>query len=260
MFGTNLRNLRVKNNLTQEQLAKELFISDKMVSKWERGDADPDLKMLISIARFFQCSLDELIGFNITEEKEQVQNISREWEKNNSSGLHKENVELISKAMQQYPRNYLLMIELAATLEQLPGTEDEKRKNIRESIRLQERTIKECEDPEICNATRYNICFSYWLVGEKDKAIEKAQSLPNYYKTRENALIFLWEGKERLALSREAIGPIMYALVHHLLAISEDTKQNRYLKKAEMFLYEMKGDLPNELFNRLEQSIEKRKE
>ena len=37
IVGKHIREYRVKKNLTQKQLAEKLFITDKAVSKWERG-------------------------------------------------------------------------------------------------------------------------------------------------------------------------------------------------------------------------------
>lgn len=38
-IGNLIYELRVARNMTQKQLAERLFISDKTVSKWERGDS-----------------------------------------------------------------------------------------------------------------------------------------------------------------------------------------------------------------------------
>ena len=48
--------------MTQRQLAWHLLVSVQAVSKWERGQAYPDLALLIPIARLFDVTLDELFG------------------------------------------------------------------------------------------------------------------------------------------------------------------------------------------------------
>ena len=52
--------LRKQNNLTQEQFAEEMSVSRQTVSKWERGDSVPDIKLLAQIADFYELSLDQL--------------------------------------------------------------------------------------------------------------------------------------------------------------------------------------------------------
>jgi len=47
-------------NLTQSQLAEKLKYSDKAVSKWERGEAVPDVVVLNQMAAIFGISLDTL--------------------------------------------------------------------------------------------------------------------------------------------------------------------------------------------------------
>lgn len=56
-----LYELRKKHNLSQEELAERLGVSRQAVSKWERSEASPDTDNLISLAKIYGLSLDELI-------------------------------------------------------------------------------------------------------------------------------------------------------------------------------------------------------
>ena len=60
-IAKNLIALRTKAKLTQLQLAEMLNYSDKAVSKWERGEAVPDLRVLIRLSEIFGVSLDEIV-------------------------------------------------------------------------------------------------------------------------------------------------------------------------------------------------------
>lgn len=60
-ISKNLVELRTKARLTQLQLAEMLNYSDKAVSKWERGEAVPDLRVLIQLAEIYGITLDELV-------------------------------------------------------------------------------------------------------------------------------------------------------------------------------------------------------
>lgn len=60
--GQNIRRLRLAHGMTQRQLAYELRVSMQAVSKWERGQAYPDMSLLVPIARLFSITLDELFG------------------------------------------------------------------------------------------------------------------------------------------------------------------------------------------------------
>ncbi|MBQ9121134.1 MAG: helix-turn-helix domain-containing protein [Clostridia bacterium] len=62
ILGKKLYELRKAAGLSQEDLAEKLGVSRQAVSKWECGESWPDTDNLITIARLYNVSLDELIG------------------------------------------------------------------------------------------------------------------------------------------------------------------------------------------------------
>ncbi len=52
---------RQQINLTQSELAKKLYITDKAISKWERGLSFPDITLLIPLTEILNISLYELL-------------------------------------------------------------------------------------------------------------------------------------------------------------------------------------------------------
>ncbi|MFW7420788.1 helix-turn-helix domain-containing protein [Vagococcus fluvialis] len=56
-----IKNQRVKNKWTQEQLADILNVSRSTVSSWEVGRNYPDLETIVAISDLFEISLDELL-------------------------------------------------------------------------------------------------------------------------------------------------------------------------------------------------------
>ena len=60
-FREKLQELRKGRELTQEELAEELFVSRTAVSKWESGRGYPGIDSLQELSRFFSVSIDELI-------------------------------------------------------------------------------------------------------------------------------------------------------------------------------------------------------
>lgn len=61
IFAEQLKKFRQEKNISQEELAKQLFISRQAISKWENGDATPDLGNLVKLAEIFDVSLDCLV-------------------------------------------------------------------------------------------------------------------------------------------------------------------------------------------------------
>ena len=62
IIAENLVRFRTKANLTQVQLAELLNYSDKAVSKWERGESVPDIRVLMQIAGIYNITLDDLVS------------------------------------------------------------------------------------------------------------------------------------------------------------------------------------------------------
>ncbi|MBO5798359.1 MAG: helix-turn-helix transcriptional regulator [Clostridia bacterium] len=64
MIGERIRARRKQLGLTQAQLAEKLYITNKAVSKWETGEANPDLALLPRLAQVLGMSTDELLGMS----------------------------------------------------------------------------------------------------------------------------------------------------------------------------------------------------
>ena len=61
-FNDNLKYLRKMKGLTQEELAYKLNVSRQSVTKWESGQALPDIEKIKELAYIFSVSVDSLIG------------------------------------------------------------------------------------------------------------------------------------------------------------------------------------------------------
>lgn len=57
-----LKELRKEKGLTQEQIAKELKVTQKTYSNYENGTRLPNIEMIIEIANFYKIPIDILVG------------------------------------------------------------------------------------------------------------------------------------------------------------------------------------------------------
>ena len=60
-FSYNLKVLRKEKGLSQPQLAESLGVSKGMISFWENEKYEPTASNIISVAKFFNISIDELL-------------------------------------------------------------------------------------------------------------------------------------------------------------------------------------------------------
>ena len=72
-LANRLVELRKQKKLSQEALAEKLGLSRQSISKWERAEASPDTDNLIALAEVYEMSLDELLGNEIKEIKEETE-------------------------------------------------------------------------------------------------------------------------------------------------------------------------------------------
>ena len=62
-FQIRLRELRLEKGVLQEDIAKLLNMSKMAISHWERGNSEPSIEQLKILARYFDVSIDYLVGF-----------------------------------------------------------------------------------------------------------------------------------------------------------------------------------------------------
>lgn len=67
-LGSNIQDLRIKKNMTQEMVAEYMKVSRQTISKWEANKSKPSTKNLIMLSDFFQVPLSELTSTNIGNE------------------------------------------------------------------------------------------------------------------------------------------------------------------------------------------------
>lgn len=101
--GQLITELRKEKGLTQKQLADALNVTDKAVSKWERGLSFPDISMLEPIAETLDISIMEILA---GEKKSEDETITRE----EAQQMIKESVELSDEEIRHKKERSRLII------------------------------------------------------------------------------------------------------------------------------------------------------
>ena len=236
-IGEIIKKLRKERDVTQEKLADYLGISYQAVSKWENGTALPDITLVVPLANFFGVSTDELFSLNeqITDEK--IKEYEEKSRKLFNFGDMPACIDLMRKALEEYPRNYQFMITLARAIQWnnvsivfdndindkkseeviqyyeriLEDCADDNtrqqamqilksyKENNEEIIQLCERILDDCTNTNIRHETMQILCTAYKNTGQREKAIKIAEEMPSFSASSNWLLSDLYEGDRRIS-------------------------------------------------------------
>ena len=202
-IGEKIKQLRKKADVNQERFAEYLGVTPQAVSKWEVEGCYPDIELLPSIANFFNISIDELMCFDVMKNQKKIDMIIKqvgpERKKNWYDGTI---IEMLRNAVQEFPNNYDLLYCLARTLcltkePYVFFNEEERRKNLRESISICTRILGDCTDDSLRFRSIKVLAHAYNDIGEKEKAVETANRLPLARDSRDMVLQEILDGEAK---------------------------------------------------------------
>ena len=113
-IGENIRSLRKEKGITQEKLAELLGVTAQAVSRWESGAGYPDMDQLPGLASLFDVSMDTLLGYDGTAEKQN--RLVLEISAMIARGEREEGIRCAREALEMYPDNTALALMLATVL------------------------------------------------------------------------------------------------------------------------------------------------
>ena len=103
-IGNQIRQLRLRRGITQEEMAKHFGITAQAVSKWERGTAAPDIGMLPGLSAYFGVTIDELFALSDETRMDRIQNMLWDVRYLNPADVENERQFLLEKARRE-PEN-----------------------------------------------------------------------------------------------------------------------------------------------------------
>lgn len=111
-MGQVIRRLRKERNLTQEELAQLLNVSNQAVSKWECGDGMPDISQVVPLANVFGVTTDVLFGIAGTDAAEEAYRIVREadaMQRYGQMSTYLAAYDRLLNGLKKYPNNLILL-------------------------------------------------------------------------------------------------------------------------------------------------------
>lgn len=210
-LAENIKALRKRQGMTQEQLAERLHISAQAVSKWETGQSSPDVDMLPKLAILFNTSLDALFEFDRSKIEAEVDALVKE-----SVPLRKESEKaeaFYREALRKYPGNEVLLNCLLMVI----GAD-----RAEERIQIAEQLIDTTKDDAIRYDALRLLAQTYHKLGQQAMAAHSLAQIPELYFLKTEIAALLLCGEEQ----REAIGKTektCFGILMEMLLLSKET-------------------------------------
>lgn len=191
-IGKNIKNLRLKRELTQEKVAEALGVSFQTISKWEREESYPDITLLPSIASYFSVSCDELLGVDTNEKEEKIQQYMKLYDElrlKDSPYVFDQ----MSQAIKEFPGEFRLLARYLDMLIMIKSARDCDSEEILDEVeKLYTRLLNGCTDDKIRIWIKRRICMYYNTLSHKtgkdkytEKMLEIAKEMPCMIDSRE---------------------------------------------------------------------------
>jgi len=235
-IGEKIRELRQIKNVTQEELAAYLGLSPQAISKWENGFSLPDVTLLPGLANFFEVTTDTLFGLTDQKQNERVELVLKEYQANFAQGLIEENENLLKKALKEFPNDFRLISKLCYTLLN-KYTGKNQLDLLDEIIAKASLILRDCTDDKLRYSAIQILAMTYNFKGEKAKAKEIVNKLPSAPITRDDLLVHILEGEEKLAQMQQNMLSNLDMICSDLQVLSQHQRKQEHYHDA---LYHLK--------------------
>lgn len=220
-LGENLRFLRNKLSITQEQLAEALEVSPQAVSRWENEAAYPDISLLPVIANYFDVTTDYLLGVDTAHKQKEIDKVIETDKNLRSMGKTRESVEFLREKVKEFPSNHIILHCLACSLFSLyhqsgeKFSEEETKAMAKEAADLCKRALKYCDsdDQPFVSRCKQTLILNYVELGETNRAEEIADTLPSLWCSREMVYPVTLTNKEALKEYQENLTLLTDAVI-----------------------------------------------
>lgn len=202
-IGEVLRDLRKANTMTQEQVAEALCVSFQSISRWENGLSYPDITLVPTIARLFGVSTDTLFDMDTSERERTRERYETAYKEHRRNGNLSACRDTTREALEQFPRDHHIMMNLAETLHRFEGGSAAERAdyaNNRYATQIRslcERVLEDCKQEQERLRAILLLCRHYTAAGNTAKALQLANGVADFEHCREVLLGDILTGDEK---------------------------------------------------------------
>lgn len=176
-FDANLSRLRKEFHLTQQQVADHVCVTKASVSKWENGQALPDLQILVRLAALFNVSLDELLGYSSSLSRKQIDERYERWCRMFAFLPFETVFEDIQNTLRDYWHDWPLLLEVSTLLiNHLPDDAAERTLAADCVSQLCIRIRNGCSDRILCERARQNQAVCALITRNPQETVDLLES------------------------------------------------------------------------------------
>lgn len=231
-IGEKIKELRKKNDMTQEKLADYLLVSYQAVSKWECGLSSPDLSLIGPLTKLFGVSADELLCLNMSDNEKRRAEIDKAHDETFKGGNLPDRLKIMQKAVAEFPgdMDYLTKLAWDEACYSSEFSDDEMYNEwLDRAIKHFETVIENSTDATVRHSALWGIIQHLSMRGKRDEAKKYSELFEKEFPfDRENVGNFksmCMTGDERRENNQKNIISALYSLLTQL--------ENLYLESAD---------------------------
>lgn len=171
-FSTVFANRRKELNLTQAQIAEYVGVSRAAVSKWEKGQSYPDITLLPKLAKFFNTSIDALLGYKPQMTKEQIKQTYLQLSKKFSEKPFEEVENEIESLLKEYYACFPFVLKMAQLYINYLTKSPDREKTLTRIVQLCTQVKTHSEDLSLIREARVFEAMSYLQLGKAEEVLE----------------------------------------------------------------------------------------
>ncbi|MGN1122721.1 MAG: helix-turn-helix transcriptional regulator [Eubacterium sp.] len=226
-FSENVKKLRKKQDLTQEGLADLIGVSFQTVSKWERGESNPDIALLPVIADVFNTTIDDLLGADKAKNEQKIKKYLELYDQIRLKDRALAFTEF-QKAVKEFPNDFRIIVRYMELLKEekdhiyLPDYE----KTSKQMMSIFEKIQSQCVDDSIRIWSKHLICehlfYKYECCGYDEKyrkqALDILNTMPALCDSREYLSMMNTDLSSRYEIRENAIEELLYLLQNTIIS------------------------------------------
>ncbi|MBO6053077.1 MAG: helix-turn-helix transcriptional regulator [Clostridia bacterium] len=247
-LGRKIRELRRRDNRTQEALAEAVGVTPQAISRWESGGGYPDMESIPAIANYFGITIDELFGYENDRERKIDALLARSEEAHRVDWGEERGIDeclaILRGGLVEFPGNERILLRLAVVLRDAGYVRDghfsrwdedgffvpdveRHRKNAywQEAIRILEK-LSSAPSGSLLAEARQELLLLYDNMGEYEKARALADTFPAVHLSRSAAMCFACGGEKRAEAAETYLLKLFDELVNRMVSAAQLCRTN----------------------------------